>query len=212
MNSHRLGAVGLLSVSVFSALAVFALAQRGRVDRGELSRMVELLEIKAGDVVADVGAGDGKWALAIAEVVGDSGRVYATEVDQNDLELIRDRVARESAANVTVVEGKDDDSGLPAACCSAILLRRVYHHFKEPAPMQESLRRSLTPNGLLFVVDFDTHERWQRPSGIPGSREGHGIGKAMLIAELQEKGFELTEDMEWENGDYALLFRLAVLD
>ena len=198
------------SVLLMAALAC-AFVQGSRVDRDELARVFELLDIESGDVVADVGAGDGKWSVAVAEQVGPEGRVYATEIDPNDLEKIRDRVAREGATNVSVVEGRADSTGLPDACCDAILLRRVYHHFTDPDAMQESLRNALRDDARLLVVDFDTRRRWNRPSGIPESRDGHGIAKKQLVTEMKDAGFELVSNLKWHNGDYALVFR-AVQD
>ena len=194
------------------ALAAHALLQGGRVDRDELAHLVDVLDIDPGEVVADVGAGDGRFSVAIAREVGPDGRVYATEVDPNDLKQIRDRVEREGTGNVTVVEGDQEDTGLPPACCDAILLRRVYHHFQNPDAMQGSLREALRADGLLLIVDFDTRRRWNRPEGIPDSRGGHGISKSMLVEEMQDAGFELVDDMRWDNGDYALVFRVAILD
>ena len=194
------------SVLLTAAFAC-ALVQGSRVDRDELARVFELLDIESGDVVADVGAGDGKWSIAVAEQVGSEGRVYATEVDPDDLKKIRDRVEREGATNVSVVEGQTDSTGLPDACCDAILLRRVYHHFTDPEAMQESLRKALRDDARLLVVDFDTRGRWSRPSGIPESRDGHGIAKTLLVTEMKDAGFELVSDLKWHNGDYALVFR-----
>ena len=194
------------SVLLTAAFAC-AFVQGSRVDRDELARVFELLDIESGDVVADVGAGDGKWSIAVAEQVGPGGRVYATEVDPDDLKKIRDRVEREGATNVSVVEGQTDSTGLPDACCDAILLRRVYHHFTDPEAMQESLRKALRDDARLLVVDFDTRGRWSRPSGIPESRDGHGIAKTLLVTEMEGAGFELVSDLKWHNGDYALVFR-----
>ena len=78
--------------------------------------------------------------------------------------------------------------------------------------MHRSLRRSLKPEGLLFVVEFDTRKRWQRPDGIPESREGHGIEESMLVQEMQTAGFDVIDRMDWTNGDYAVLFRRAAID
>ncbi len=192
---------------LLSAAFACALVQGSRVDRDELARVFELLDIESGDVVADVGAGDGKWSIAVAEQVGSEGRVYATEVDPDDLKKIRDRVEREGATNVSVVEGQTDSTGLPDACCDAILLRRVYHHFTDPEAMQESIRKALREDARLLVVDFDTRGRWSRPSGIPESRDGHGIAKTLLVTEMEGAGFELVSDLKWHNGDYALVFR-----
>jgi len=204
-------AIVLASVFGFG-LAGYALVQGGRVDGDELARLVEILRIEEGDVIADVGAGDGRWALALAPAVGDTGRVYATEVDPNDLERIRSRVERDDASNVSVVEGSQDDTGLPDACCDAILLRRVYHHFHNPRVMQDELRNALRGDGRLLIIDFDTRRRWSRPEGVPESRGGHGISKEMLVTEMERAGFALVDEAKWANGDYALVFEVGVID
>ena len=69
-----------------------------------------------------------------------------------------------------------------------------------------SEKHSVTTPRLL-VVDFDTRRQWNRPSGVPESRDGHGIAKTLLVAEMEDAGFELVSDLKWHNGDYSLVFR-----
>lgn len=196
-----------ISVSVLVVLAFTALALLQGFDANEVDRLIEVLEIEQGEVVADVGAGDGTWSAALAERVGGSGRIYATEVDRDDLKKIRDRIERAGLDNVLVVEGTQNETGLPPACCDAILLRRVYHHFQEPGAMRASLKQALSDDGLLLIVDFDTKRYRARPSGIPESRGGHGVEKEVVVSEMERDGFELVSDLEWRGDDYALLFR-----
>jgi len=191
-----------LAAGVLATALAFAVVR----DDAETERLVETLDVDPGEVFADVGAGDGRFAVALARVVGERGRIYATEVDPKDLETIRDRLRDEKVDNVSVVAGTQRDTGLPKDCCDGILLRRVYHHFQDPAAMRASLARALKDGGLILVVDFDT-KGWSRPEGIPDSRTGHGIPKAMLVKEMEGAGFHLMEDVDWQGSDYALLFR-----
>jgi ubiquinone/menaquinone biosynthesis C-methylase UbiE len=198
----------------FSVLILFAagrFAAGEEVDSKELSRLVEILDVDPGEKFADVGAGDGRYSLALARTVGEIGRIYATEVDPDDLKKMEDRVRREKLENVEVVRGTQESTGLPAACCDGILLRRVYHHFRNPAAMQASMRRALKDGGLLLVIDFGTRRSWDRPEGVPSSREGHGIDKDVLVSEMELAGFGLVQDLAWEDGDYALLFRAVAV-
>jgi ubiquinone/menaquinone biosynthesis C-methylase UbiE len=201
----------VLAAVLASALAAFAFTARAlvrsdTVDQKERSRLVEILDVDPGETVADVGAGDGRYSVELAEQVGESGRVYASEVDPAKLKEIEDRVRSERLRNVEVVRGTQESTGLPDGCCSAILLRRVYHHFQDPSAMQSSLRRALGDGGLLLVIDFAPRP-WGRPEGVPASRHGHGIEKPVLVSEMEAGGFELVKDEPWPNGDYALLFR-----
>jgi ubiquinone/menaquinone biosynthesis C-methylase UbiE len=187
------------------------LSARDEVDSKELARLVEVLDVDPGETFADVGAGDGRYSIALARTVGERGRIYATEVDPDDLKKMEDRVEREKLSNVEVVRGTQETTGLEEACCDGILLRRVYHHFQNPAAMQRSMRRALKDGGLLLIVDFGPKRSWDRPEGVPASRDGHGIDRDLLISEMELAGFDLARDLAWEDGDYALLFQ-AVRD
>ena len=115
----------------------------GRLSAAEADRIAEVLRLEAGMTVADVGAGDGEWAVELARRVGENGHVYATEVDEDDLEDARERLEDTGLDNATTILGDQHDTGLPTDCCDAVLLRLVYHHFTDPAPMRASLRRAL---------------------------------------------------------------------
>jgi SAM-dependent methyltransferase len=207
---HRL----LLSSSALVlAIGLAAAAVRiSDVDRSELARIVETLDVDPGEEVADIGAGDGEWSVELARAVGGSGRVYATEVDDEKIGKMRERVGREKLLNVEVVRGSQETTGLPDRCCDGILIRRVYHHFQNPRAMQESLRRALRDEGLLLIVDFGVKRNWSRPEGLPASRDGHGIERDLLINEMKSAGFELVDELDWEDGDYALLFRASLAE
>jgi len=197
--------------SVLTLLTFGFLGADEEIDSKELSRLVEILDVDPGESFADVGAGDGRYSVALARTAGASGRIYATEVDPDDLKKIEERVGREKLENVEVVQGTQEATGLPAACCDGILLRRVYHHFQNPAAMQASMRRALKDGGLLLVIDFGTRRSWDRPEGVPASRDGHGIDKDLLVSEMEHAGFGLLRDLAWEDGDYALLFRAVAV-
>jgi predicted methyltransferase len=197
--------------SVLTLLTLGFLAADEEVGSKELSRLVEILDVDPGESFADVGAGDGRYSVALARTVGESGRIYATEVDPDDLTRIEERVSREKLGNVEVVRGTQEATGLSEACCDGVLLRRVYHHFQNPAAMQASMRRSLKDGGLLLVIDFGPKRSWDRPEGVPASRDGHGIDKDLLVSEMELAGFGLVRDLAWEDGDYALLFRAVAV-
>ncbi len=201
-----------------TSLAFFTLTLLGlsaaatdEVDSKELARLVEVLDVDPGETFADVGAGDGRYSMALARTVGENGRIYATEVEEDDLKKMEERASREKLENVEVVRGTQEATGLPEACCDGILLRRVYHHFLDPAAMQASMRRSLKEGGFLLIIDFGTRRSWDRPDGVPASREGHGIDKDLLVSEMELAGFGLVRDLDWEDGDYALLFRAVAV-
>ena len=173
----------------------------------EIKRLAVLMEWKPGTIVADIGAGDGRYAFAAAEIVGPSGKVFATEIDQEKLAALRSDVTKRHLTSVIVLESKDADTNLPTECCDAIFLRRVYHHLTKPAEFDTALMRSLKPGGRLAIIDFPPRSGLDPVEGVPANRGGHGIPQEVAVQELTAAGFRLTKTVNaWPQGDYLLLF------
>ena len=203
-----------LATALLAALVSLASAARAEV---EAARLAELLGLRPGSTVADVGAGDGAFALAFARRVGPDGRVYATELGADQLEAIRAAARDAGLANVEVVQAELAATGLPSACCDAILLRDVYHHLTQPREVARDLLRALAPGGVLVVVDFGPtwYLRPFTPEGVDAERGGHGIELEAALRELGEAGFAEVRRVEpwttrWLAPDpWALVLRRA---
>lgn len=201
---------GLLAVLGLFAVAAASLPYlpivHGTTDE-EVERLAAWLQVEPGMRVADFGAGNGAYAVALAHRVGPSGQVYATEIDQQNLAEIREAGKSAGLTNITVVEGAVSSTELPEACCDVLFSRSVYHHLTDPAAINADIFRALRPGGRLLVIDFE-------PGGImdwlgnPAEHHGgHGTGKETVMSEVTEAGFELTRGPEpWRGRLYAVLF------
>jgi ubiquinone/menaquinone biosynthesis C-methylase UbiE len=173
----------------------------------EMKRLAALMEWKPGTIVADIGAGDGKYAFAAAKLVGDSGKVFATEIDEEKLAKLRAEVTKRHLTNVLVLESKEADTNLPLECCDAIFLRRVYHHLTKPAEFDLTLIRSLKPAGRLAIIEFPPRSGLDPVEGVPANRGGHGIPQKIVIEELTSAGLQLVKAVnDWPADDYCVLF------
>ena len=175
----------------------------------EADHIAEVLALRPGMWVADVGAGNGEWTQDLAQRVGQDGGVYSTEVKEDDVEEIREIIDSAGLTNVTALLGQADDSGLPEGSCDAILLRLVYHHFTDPPEMRRSLLRALRPGGLIAVIEIEPQSHWPDLEDVP-DRGGHGIPAVDLIEEMTTEGFEVVERHEpWEEETdrYCVVFR-----
>jgi ubiquinone/menaquinone biosynthesis C-methylase UbiE len=197
----------LLALSCVAA-ASLVLALHARASAAEeIPKLAALMEWKPGAVVADIGAGDGSYAFAVVEHVGDAGKVFATEIDEEKLKTLRAEVKKRSLQNVEVVESGEAETNLPASCCDAIFLRRVYHHLTKPLEFDASLIRSLKPGGKLAIIDFPPHPEYGKVKGVPKDREGHGIQQKILIDELSKAGFQMEKIVDdWPANNYCVLF------
>jgi cyclopropane fatty-acyl-phospholipid synthase-like methyltransferase len=150
----------------------------------EVPQLVELLELKPGMTVADVGAGFGAWTMRFSRWIGPAGRVYATDIGTAQLAALRDAVQREQLTNVTVLEGGAASTNLPALCCDAILIRDAYHHFTQPDEVIRSVAASLKPGGRLAIIDFPPRPNSEVPSGVRANRGGHGVPPEVIEREV----------------------------
>src|SRR5688500_5882969 len=133
-------------------------AEREREE--EPSKAIAALEIKPGQVVADVGAGSGYYTVRLAERVGASGRVFATDIQPQMLSLLRQRIVRDRLTQVEVVQATEVDPGLPADTFDLILMVDVYHELARPQEVLRRLRGALKPAGRLVLIEFRKESDW----------------------------------------------------
>lgn len=204
MNKIRRLSAGVLCTM---ALVAFALPLAKGDASDEIKRLAALMQWKPGAVVADIGAGDGRWAFAAAHVVGATGKVFATEIDREKLAKLRADAAKRQLQNVVVLESKEADTNLPAECCDVIFLRRVYHHLTKPSDFDVALYRALKRGGQLAIIDFPPRSGLDPVEGVPANRGGHGIPQKIVIEELTATGLQLEKAINnWPDDDYCVLF------
>src|SRR5215475_14811703 len=89
---------------------------------GKPQEVMDVLGIKAGSVVADVGAGEGYFTFRLASRVGPSGKVYAEDILDDRLEKIRERASKEKLTQIEAIHGETDDPRLPAEGSDGVLV------------------------------------------------------------------------------------------
>jgi predicted methyltransferase len=176
-------------------------------------QLAQVLGLKPGLTVADVGAGGGAMTVVLSKWLGPNGRVYATDVGAAQLAEIREYVAQEGLANVVVLEGVEASTNLPAACCDAIFLRDVYHHLTRPREFDASLLASLKPGGRLAILDFPPDPGSKIPAGVPDDRGGHGVPASIVQAEVASAGFRHVSTLpRWLPDDERSRLFLALFE
>jgi predicted methyltransferase len=169
-----------------------------RDERLQSKRIMDILGIKEGSSVADIGAGSGWFTVRAARRVGNSGVVYAEDINGEYLKYIDARAKRESLQNIRTILGKDDDPLLPAKSIDAVLLLKTYHEVAQPIRLSKRVRESMRPDGLLGIIDRN------------GKGDDHGVEKEIVIDEVGRAGFVLVSQYDFvkpDNVDYFLVFR-----
>jgi ubiquinone/menaquinone biosynthesis C-methylase UbiE len=166
------------------------------------SKAIAALDLNPGDVVADVGAGSGYYAIRLARVVGASGRVYATDIQPEMLALTRKKVEAERLSNVEMVLGTPTDPRLPAASMDLVLMVDVYHELADPQAMLRALKRALKPGGRLVLIEFRKESPW-----VP-IREEHKMSIREARIEVEAEGYTLDRVIDVLPWQHIIVFRL----
>jgi ubiquinone/menaquinone biosynthesis C-methylase UbiE len=151
--------------------------------------------------VADIGAGSGYMTWRMAKLVGPAGKVYANDIQQQMLDLLKKNIEQRKLNNVEMVLGAPDDPKLPAGQIDLVLLVDVYHEFSEPQKMLRHIRESLKPDGRLVLLEY----RGEDPS-VP-IRPEHKMTVAQVKAELEPEGFRMDKVLEDLPRQHILIFR-----
>jgi ubiquinone/menaquinone biosynthesis C-methylase UbiE len=172
-----------------------------REQEEEPRRAVELIGIKPGMIVADVGAGTGYFTVLLAERVGPAGRVYANDIQPRLLGILQDKIQKQKLTNVEVIQGRLDDTRLPEATIELALLVDVYHEFQYPQAMLASIRRSLKPSGQLVLLEYRKEDR-----DLP-IREEHKMSIKEARTEVEAEGFIFDRVVRSLPRQHILIFR-----
>lgn len=173
--------------------------EREREERPDL--LVQALRLRAGDAVADIGAGTGYYTRRLAKVVGTNGVVYAVEIQKEMLEILADRLAGDSIFNVKTVLGTASDPKLARASVDLILMVDVYHEFEHPFEMVEAMCRALKPGGRMVFVEF----RAEDPD-VP-IKPVHKMTEAQVRKEMRVHPLEWVETIGTLPWQHIIVFR-----
>src|SRR5256885_3182781 len=172
-----------------------------RVEEERPDLLLQALKIKAGDAVADIGAGTGFYTRRLAKLVGDKGTIYAVEIQQEMLDLLTNKMAELKIHNVKPVLGTTSDPKLPKASVDLILMVDVYHEFDFPYEMTRAICQALKPGGRVVFVEF----RAEDPK-VPIKRV-HKMTEAQVRKEMTVQPLQWMETIEVLPRQHIIVFR-----
>ena len=180
-----------------------------RADREETEmpdKVLDSLEIEEGSTAADVGAGAGYFTFRLARRVGPRGKVLATDIQEEMLAALRDRMAREMVKNVEPIRATEDDPRLPPGAVDLVLLVDVYHELAKPAELLRAVSTSLRRpadgrrRARLVLVEY----RGEDPS-VP-IKPLHRMTVDQARAEVEPAGFRWVETKDFLPHQHILIF------
>ncbi|HTS36646.1 MAG TPA: class I SAM-dependent methyltransferase [Candidatus Solibacter sp.] len=169
----------------------------GREDRLQINRVMDILSIAPKKSVADIGAGSGWFTVRAAKRTGETGVVYAVDINPEAIRYIDNRAQKDQLQNIKTILGKEDDPQLPADSVDAVLMLKTYHEIAQPVALLRKLHAALRKNAKVGIIDRN------------GNGEDHGIGRDVVIREAKQAGYRLQAQYDFvkaDKMDYFLVF------
>jgi len=162
--------------------------------------VIAALDLKPGETLADIGAGSGYFSFRLARKVGDSGRVYAVDIN-SDMILHMNRYIRDKKLkNVTTILSVPDDPLLADASINRFFICNTWHHIQNRLAYTAQMKKMLKPGGQIIIIDY---KKKQLPVGPPPEMK---LAKKEVIAELEAGGFKLAKEHDFLPYHYFLVF------
>ncbi|MCH2211560.1 MAG: class I SAM-dependent methyltransferase [Fuerstiella sp.] len=161
------------------------LERNTREQEERLSLMVKSLKLKAGDVVADIGAGSGVISMLMAEQILPRGKVMAVDIQKEMLLRLKRRSRRAGIRNIKPVKGTVKSPNLKPESVDLAIMVDVYHEFEFPYEMMLEISRAIKPGGRVVLVEY----RMEDPT-VP-IKLVHKMSEDQVIKELSQPEFSL---------------------
>jgi SAM-dependent methyltransferase len=169
-------------------------SEDSRDDAGEAARVFEIANVTTGTNVADIGAGDGYYAVRAAARVAPDGRVWAEDIEPDYLALLQKRLRQRPQRNLVLTLGEPHDPRLPARSVDVALLIHMYHEITQPFGLLYNLAGALRPDARVVILDTT------RPT------TDHGTPPELLRCELEAMGYRRVRQVPTAPGEYVAVF------
>ncbi len=158
------------------------------------------LNIKPGEVIADIGAGSGYFTFRLSHIDGDKGKDYAVDVSPDMVRHVNRRIRDTVTTNVVTILADPDDPLLPDHSIDRFFICDVWHHIEHQTKYLALMKRMLKAGGEIVMIDFHKKEL---PFGPPMQMK---IARESLIKQMESNGFKLSKEHTFLPYQYFLVF------
>jgi len=116
-------------------------------------QVIDALDLKPTDVVADLGAGTGYFSFRMSPLVP-QGKVLAVDIQPEMLDIIEFLNKENQITNVEPILGSLTEPNLPEESVDLALMVDAYHEFEYPREMMAGIVRALKPGGRVVLVEY----------------------------------------------------------
>jgi predicted methyltransferase len=168
-----------------------------RIPGLKFQEVIECLNLKPGDVVADIGAGTGAYSLPFAKAVAPSGKALAVDIWPGLLDYINEKASKERVTNVQTVLAKQDDPSLPINQVDVAYFHDVFHNTNDRQDYLNRLVSELKPGGRIAIIEQEFDDPIAKKWDLPEDR----ITREQVRAWMANVGFHLVGEFDIFQGE-----------
>ena len=151
------------------------------------------LNIQPGQTIADIGSGGGFFTFLFSQLVGEKGKIYAIDTNEDFLEFIHKQAVKQGLTNITIVLATEQAIPLPSHCVDLLFVRSVYHHLPNRTSYFSEAKKLLTSQGQIAIIEFS-----QQGSKLSFHRRcGHNVPKEIIVEEMGKAGFKVSTSFDF---------------
>ncbi len=191
--------ITLLLLSVLVLFSGFTLIQSNRRDaRIQPEKVMDVIGVKPGMVIGEAGAGRGYLTFKLSRRVGETGMIYANDIDRGVLQSINNRCKKENIKNIKTIVGEVEDPLFPVNELDMVVMIRAFHDFEKKVEWLKNAKKYMKPDAILVIIDgHDNHTQ---------------LNREKIEKMGEEAGYQLVQYETFLTEDYIYVFRIKISD
>jgi ubiquinone/menaquinone biosynthesis C-methylase UbiE len=171
--------------------------------QSKANEIIKVLNIQPGQTIADIGSGGGFFAFLFSQQVGEKGKVYAIDTNQDFLEFINKQASKQGITNVTTIHTTEQSIPLLTQPVDLLFVRSVYHHLQNRTQYFLEAKKLFASQGRIAIIEFS-----QQGSKFSFHRRcGHNVPKEIIIEEMTKAGYIVSESFDFLPVQSFTIFR-----
>ncbi|MBN1273047.1 MAG: methyltransferase domain-containing protein [Candidatus Aminicenantes bacterium] len=183
-----------LFLGIIVLFVSFSVSQSRRDRRDQPEKLLEYAGVKPGMTIGEAGAGSGYFTFFLSRRVGDRGKIYANDIDEDSLQALKNRCRREGVENIETVVGEIADPCFPVSDLEMVTMLYAFHDFTEKEQWLRNVKKYMKDDASLVIFD--------------GQDAHTGLNKEVVSNIAGKTGFELLKHEHLHNGIWVYVLNI----
>ena len=166
--------------------------KRASQNEFKTNEVINCLNIKDGNCIADLGSGGCYFSFLFSNLVGEKGKVYALDINIDLLKYIDNQIKEKRIKNIETKLITEKEINLPENSCDLLFIRNVYHHISNPTKYFVNIKKILKENGKIAIIDYKKNKKINFVNLMK-----HFVEEKDIINDLSQSGYKLIKSFDF---------------